>query len=156
MLRPEAECPFRLHPARRGAPNLGIAYLQEVFSRHPDTRHSWQSKLISDSASPPLPRAFLSRLTLRVLSQRGRLVSQTPADPQRAGLMAVWNPDVIHHLDKLDKLVYTIYMGEIIIRGVDERLRNAFRAWCVERGSTMKAELVRYMKRIVKERKRVR
>jgi hypothetical protein len=45
-------------------------------------------------------------------------------------------------------------MAEIIIRGVDEKLRNAFRAWCVERGSTMKAEIVKYMKRIVDERKR--
>jgi len=47
-------------------------------------------------------------------------------------------------------------MAEIIIRGVDEMLRNAFRAWCVERGSTMKAEIVKYMKRIVDERKRAK
>lgn len=45
-------------------------------------------------------------------------------------------------------------MAEIIIRGVDDKLRNSFKAWCVERGSTMKAELVRYMERIVEERKR--
>jgi len=45
-------------------------------------------------------------------------------------------------------------MSEIIIRGVDEKLRNAFRAWCVERGSTMKSEIVKYMQRIVNERKR--
>ena len=45
-------------------------------------------------------------------------------------------------------------MGEIIIRGVDEKLRNAFRAWCVERGSTMKAELVGYMQEIVEERRK--
>jgi hypothetical protein len=47
-----------------------------------------------------------------------------------------------------------IHMAEIIIRGVDETLRNAFRAWCVERGSTMKSEIVKYMQRIVDERKR--
>jgi hypothetical protein len=45
-------------------------------------------------------------------------------------------------------------MAEIIIRGVDETLRNVFRAWCVERGSTMKNEIVKYMQRIVSERKR--
>jgi hypothetical protein len=45
-------------------------------------------------------------------------------------------------------------MSEIIIRGVDERLRNAFKANCVEKGSTMKAELIRYMERIVSERKK--
>ena len=44
-------------------------------------------------------------------------------------------------------------MAEIIIRGVNEKLRNAFRAWCVEKGSTMKAELLKYMGRIVEERK---
>jgi len=47
-------------------------------------------------------------------------------------------------------------MGEIIIRGVDEKLRNAFRAWCVEKGSTMKAELVKYMQRIVEDRRKSR
>jgi hypothetical protein len=45
-------------------------------------------------------------------------------------------------------------MSEIIIRGVDEKLRNAFKASCVEKGSTMKAELIRYMERIVSERKK--
>ena len=45
-------------------------------------------------------------------------------------------------------------MAEIIIRGVDEKLRNSFRAWCVEKGSTMKAEFVRYMTQIVEERKK--
>ncbi len=45
-------------------------------------------------------------------------------------------------------------MAEIIIREVDEKLRNTFKAWCVERGSTMKAELVKYMKQIVEERKK--
>jgi hypothetical protein len=45
-------------------------------------------------------------------------------------------------------------MAEIIIRGVDEKLRNSFRAWCVERGSTMKAEVVKYMNRIVEEHKK--
>jgi hypothetical protein len=47
-------------------------------------------------------------------------------------------------------------MAEIIIRGVDEKLRNAFRAWCVEKGSTMKAELLKYMERIVEERRKGR
>jgi hypothetical protein len=45
-------------------------------------------------------------------------------------------------------------MSEIIIRGVDEKLRNAFKAHCVEKGSTMKAELVRYMMQIVQERRK--
>lgn len=45
-------------------------------------------------------------------------------------------------------------MAEIIIRGVEERLRNAFKAHCVEKGSTMKAELIRYMKQIVSERRK--
>jgi hypothetical protein len=45
-------------------------------------------------------------------------------------------------------------MAEIIIREVDEKLRNTFKAWCVERGSTMKAELVKYMQRVVEERKK--
>jgi hypothetical protein len=45
-------------------------------------------------------------------------------------------------------------MAEIIIREVDEKLRNSFRAWCVEQGSTMKAELVKYMRKIVEERKK--
>ncbi len=44
-------------------------------------------------------------------------------------------------------------MAEIIIRGVDEKLRNAFKAWCVEKGSTLKAEVLKYMRRIVEERK---
>lgn len=43
-------------------------------------------------------------------------------------------------------------MAEIIIRDVDDRLRNTFKAWCVEKGSTMKAELIRYMQRMVEER----
>jgi hypothetical protein len=43
-------------------------------------------------------------------------------------------------------------MAEIIIRDVDDRLRNTFKAWCVEKGSTMKAELVKYMQRMVEER----
>jgi hypothetical protein len=43
-------------------------------------------------------------------------------------------------------------MAEIIIRDVDARLRNTFKAWCVEKGSTMKAELIKYMQRIVEER----
>jgi len=60
------------------------------------------------------------------------------------------------HLDNVDKLIYIYDMGEIIIRGVDEKLRNAFRAWCVEKGSTMKAELVRYMQRIVEDRRKSR
>jgi hypothetical protein len=47
-------------------------------------------------------------------------------------------------------------MAEIIIRGVDGKLRNAFRAWCVGKGSTMKAELVTYMQRIVEERRKGR
>jgi hypothetical protein len=50
--------------------------------------------------------------------------------------------------------VYIGDMAEIIIREVDEKLRNSFKAWCVERGSTMKAELIRYMQRIVEERKK--
>ncbi len=58
------------------------------------------------------------------------------------------------YLDKQYKLVYIMHMAEIIIRGVDETLRNVFRAWCVERGSTMKNEIVKYMQRIVSERKR--
>lgn len=58
------------------------------------------------------------------------------------------------YLDKLYKLVYIIHMAEIIIRGVDETLRNTFRAWCVERGSTMKNEIMKYMQKIVSERKR--
>jgi hypothetical protein len=45
-------------------------------------------------------------------------------------------------------------MAEVIIRGVDAKLRNAFRAHCVENGSTMKAELIKYMQRIVSERKK--
>jgi hypothetical protein len=40
-------------------------------------------------------------------------------------------------------------MAEIIIRDVDDKLRNSFKAWCVEKGSTMKAELIKYMQRIV-------
>ena len=45
-------------------------------------------------------------------------------------------------------------MAAIIIRGVDEKLRNAFKAWCVEKGSTMKGEIMKYMQRIVNERKK--
>ena len=48
--------------------------------------------------------------------------------------------------------MYFYHMAEIIIRDIDEKLRNAFKAWCVEKGSTMKAELTRYMQRIVEER----
>jgi hypothetical protein len=47
-------------------------------------------------------------------------------------------------------------MAEIIIREVDENLRNAFKAWCVEKGSTMKSELVKYMEKMVEERKKGR
>ena len=43
-------------------------------------------------------------------------------------------------------------MAEIIIRDVDDKLRNTFKAWCVEKGSTMKAELIKYMQRMVEER----
>jgi hypothetical protein len=43
-------------------------------------------------------------------------------------------------------------MAEIIIRDIDDKLRNTFKAWCVEKGSTMKAELVKYMQRMVEER----
>ena len=43
-------------------------------------------------------------------------------------------------------------MAEIIIRDVDDRLRNTFKAWCVEKGSTMKAELIKYMQRMADER----
>jgi hypothetical protein len=45
-------------------------------------------------------------------------------------------------------------MAEIIIRDVDDKLRNFFKAWCVEKGSTMKAELIKYMQRMVEERTR--
>ena len=45
-------------------------------------------------------------------------------------------------------------MAEIIIRGVDGKLRNAFRIWCLERGSTMKGELVKFMQRKVGEGKK--
>ncbi len=47
-------------------------------------------------------------------------------------------------------------MAEIIIRDVDEKLRNTFKAWCVEKGSTMRAELIKYMQRIVEERRKSR
>ena len=64
--------------------------------------------------------------------------------------------DVIVYLAKLYKFVYIVYMAEVIIRGIDEKLRNAFKAWCVEMGSTMKAELVKYMTQIVEERKKAK
>ena len=47
-------------------------------------------------------------------------------------------------------------MAEIIIRDVDEKLKNTFKAWCVEKGSTMRAELIKYMRRIVEERRKGR
>jgi hypothetical protein len=42
------------------------------------------------------------------------------------------------------EVIYLYHMAEIIIRDVDARLRNTFKAWCVEKGSTMKAELIKY------------
>ncbi len=47
-------------------------------------------------------------------------------------------------------------MADINIRGVSTELRNAFKAYCATKGSTMRRELIRFMESVTEiERARI-
>ena len=53
--------------------------------------------------------------------------------------------------------VNVVYMGKLIsmnVRNVEEKLKNKFKAYCVERGKTLSGELQRLMKEELERRKK--